>query len=84
MNQKFLEERIQATKEMIIAYEDAILNLQQDGTQSYTLNTSQTTQTVTKFDTNRLQATLDGLYNRLTILENRLTGGGTINMGAAW
>lgn len=84
MNREFLKERIESTKNMIIAYEDAILNLQDSSTQSYTLNTSQTTQTVTKFDINRLQTTLDSLYNRLTTLEARLTGGATINMGAAW
>lgn len=84
MDCEFLQQRIEATKLLIIAYEEAILQIQANPMQSYTLNTSQTTQTVTRFDLNRLQATLDALMNRLVTLQARLSGGGVINMGAAW
>lgn len=84
MDCEFLQQRIEATKLLIIAYENAILQIEANPTQSYTLNTGQTTQTVSRFDLNRLQATLDALMNRLVTLEARLNGGGVINMGAAW
>lgn len=84
MDCEFLRQRIEATKAQITQYEDAISHLSAGSMQSYNLNTSQTTQTVTRFDLNRLQATLDSLYNRLATLEARLTGSGTINAGPAW
>lgn len=84
MDCEFLRQRIEATKAQIILYEDAIMQLSTGAVQSYSLNTSQTTQSVTRFDLNRLQVTLDSLYNRLATLEARLTGSGTINAGPAW
>lgn len=84
MDGAFLEERIEKTKAIIVAYEDAILQLESGAVQSYSLNTGQTTQNVTRFDVARLQASLDGLYNRLATLQTRLTGSGTIVAGPAW
>jgi hypothetical protein len=84
MDCEFLRARIEATKAMIILYEDAVLQLSTGAVQSYSLNTGQTTQSVTKFDVARLQADIDGLYNRLVTLEARLTGNGTIIAGPAW
>ncbi len=84
MDCEFLRARIEATKAMIILYEDAIMQLETGAVQSYSLNTGQTTQSVTKFDVARLQASLDGLYNRLVTLEARLTGNGTTIAGPAW
>lgn len=84
MDCEFLRARIEATKAMIIVYEDAIMSLQTGAVQSYSLDTGQTTQSVTKFDVARLQANLDGLYNRLVTLEARLKGNGSTIAGPAW
>lgn len=83
MDNNFLQERIDSTKLQIIAYEDAMLELA-NGAQSYTLDTGQTKQTVTKFNLTSLKNTIDSLYNRLATLEARLTGNGTIIARPCW
>lgn len=80
----FLRERIASTKAQITIYEDATMALESGSMQSYSLNTGQTTQYVTKFDLARLQKHIDALYNRLAVLEARLTGNGTKIAGPAW
>lgn len=83
MDRVFLQARIDATKAQIVAYEDAITTLA-SGVQSYTLDTRQNRQTVTRADISALQKSLDSLYNRCATLEARLNGSGTVNGGAAW
>lgn len=78
MDRAFLVERIAATKAEIVAYEDATLAFATNGAlQSYTLDTSQTRQTVTRADLSSLNRVLNSLYNRLATLEARLYGGTT-------
>lgn len=84
MNQAFLEERIEFTKQLIVATEAAILALTEGGVQSYTLDTSQSRQTVSKFDLPKLNADLDVLYNRLAGLCNRLNGDQVIHVRPAF
>lgn len=84
MDANFLQERIEATKALIIAYEDAILNLTTNGVQSYTLDTGQSRQTVTKNDVNSLNSALNGLYNRLATMETRLNGSGNVIGRPSW
>lgn len=84
LTRQFWLERIEATKAMIIIYEDAVMQLSTGAVQSYSLNTGQTTQSVTKFDVARLQASISGLYNQLATLETRLTGCGVKIAGPAW
>lgn len=84
MSREFLKQRIEVTKNIIVEYETAILTLNTTSAISYTLNTSQTTQTVTKRDVAGLQASLNGLYNQLATLEARLTGSGVVIAGPAW
>ena len=76
-DRQFLLTRLTRVRALIVAYEDAIEALIGDGVQSYTLNTSQSTQTVTKFDLTNLNKALDGLYNRCAALEARLGMGNT-------
>lgn len=65
-------ERIAATKAQIEAYEAAVLELAAaNGVTSYTIDTGQTKQTVTRADIPRLQAVLDSLYSRLATLQQR-------------
>lgn len=83
MDSSFIQARIDATKQQIIAYEDAALALA-SGVQSYTLDTGQTRQTVTKLELSQIQSTIDMLYNRCTTLEARLNGSGTLTGVPAW
>ena len=83
MDRAFLQGRIDATKLQIIAYEDAALALA-GGVQSYTFDTGQNRQTVTKLDLTAINATIDSLYNRCGTLQARLTGSGTVTARPAW
>lgn len=78
MDNTFLQSRITATQAQIVVYEDAVTALGSGNIQTYTLDTGQSRTTVTKLELNGLQKTLDGLYNRLAVLEARLTGNGTL------
>lgn len=69
----WLDARIARTKELIVAYEDAIEAIS-SGAQSYTLNTGQTTQSVTKANVGSLRIQLDSLENRLATLIARRCG----------
>ena len=84
MDREFIQARIDATKAQIIAYEDAALALATGGVQSYTLDTGQSRQTVTKIELSALKKAIDGLYNRCATLEARLKGSGTVNVRPAW
>jgi hypothetical protein len=83
MDAAFIQARIDSTKAQIVAYEDAVTALA-GGVQSYTLDTGQTRQTVTKLDLSALQRALDAMYNRLVTLEARLNGSGTVTTRPAW
>lgn len=75
MDRAFIKERITATKALIVAYEDAVTALgTQGGVVSYTLDTGQSRQTVTRADISSLNRMLDTLYNRLATFEARLHG----------
>ena len=80
----FLSDRSAVIKAQIVAYEDAITAIVSGGAQSYSLDTGQSRQSVTKLDVSRLQSDLDGLYNRLVTLEARLNGSGTVTARPAW
>lgn len=84
MNDTFLRDRITATKAEIIIYEDAVTAIGVGGVQSYTLDTGQSRQTVTKLNLTELRKALDSLYNRLVILEARLNGGNSVTVRPAW
>ena len=78
MDTTFLSERITATRAQIVAYEDAITAIVSAGVTSYTLDTGQSRQTVTRLDLPALQNALDSLYSRLDALEARISGGAVI------
>jgi len=73
----WLEERIAATANLIEQYEAAILALSSGAVLSYTIDTGQTRQTVTKQQLNIVRATLDELEQRLAGYYARRYGGGT-------
>jgi hypothetical protein len=76
-DREWLEARIERTKAMIVAYEAAIEAIA-NGAQSYSLDTGQTRQTVTKANLGSLRKHLDSLENRLSSLQARLCGAGHI------
>ena len=84
MDASFIQARIDATKLQIVAYEDAALALGTNGVQSYTLDTGQSRQTVTKLDLDKIQQTIDSLYNRCATLQTRLNGSGSIIGAPSW
>lgn len=84
MNSTFIQARIDATKLQIVVYEDAALALGTAGIQSYTLDTGQSRQTVTKLDLDMIQKTIDSLYNRCATLEARLNGSGSLIGTPSW
>lgn len=84
MRPEFLQQRIAALELAIVAYEDAILQLSTGAVLTYSLDTGQTKQSVTKVDVIRMQAQLPAMYNMLTILETRLTGSGVVRVVPAW
>jgi hypothetical protein len=82
MSSTFLQDRITAIEAIIPVYEAAITALGA-GIQSYTLDTGQTRETVTKLDLAQLKRTLDSLYNTLATLNARCNGG-TVMARPAW
>lgn len=84
MDNTFLQERITATKAIIIVYEEAVTALVTNGVQRYTLDTGQSRQDVTKIDIPRLNKQIDGLYNRLCTLQARLDGSGVTIVRPGW
>ena len=84
MDAAFIQERITATKALIVKYETAVDAIVTGGVESYTLDTGQSRQTVTKLDIDRLNKALDTLYNRCATLEARLTGSGSTTARPGW
>lgn len=80
----FWRKRLETIGAIIIQYEDAILQLSTGAVQSYSLNTGQTTQSVTKFDVARLQSALPGLYDQYATLDARVNGCGVVKVDPAW
>lgn len=72
---EWLEQRIARTREQIIAIDDAIVALE-GGMFSYSLDTGQSRQTVTRHNLASLKETLLALENRLATLQARLCGAG--------
>lgn len=83
MDRTFIQARIDATKLLIVAYEDASLALA-SGVQSYTLDTGQSRQTVNKLDLSAINRTIESLYNRCATLEARLNGSGVVTARPGW
>jgi CBS domain containing-hemolysin-like protein len=74
----FIQSRITALQAQIVAYETAMTSLSSSAVKSYTLNTGQTTQTVTKRDLSRLQTELDWLIGRLQYWDTLLNNDGVV------
>ncbi len=76
----FLQARITATQSAIVEAETAEAAILAGSMASYSIDTGQTKQTVTKFNVTELRNYIDSLYNRLSTLEARLCGSGATIM----
>lgn len=74
MSNTFLQTQITDTENLITTYQTAVASLVAGEIQSYTLNTGQSTQTVTNANIGVLNSQIDILYNRLATLEVRCSG----------
>lgn len=75
MRRAWIEEKIAKTEALIDAYEDALAAFAADGSiQSYSIDTGQTTQSVSRAQIASVRLLLDGLYSRLSDLCARQEG----------
>jgi hypothetical protein len=80
--QNWIYQRIDATEAMILAVEAAITTVA-GGATSYTLDSGQTRQTVTKSTSGELKNTLSELENRRAVLKAQLNGK-KVNLRPGW
>jgi hypothetical protein len=80
MSTTFWQTRLTAVEAEILAIEAAILALTTGGVVSYTLDTGQTRQLVTKLDLPGLDKMLDSALNRYATIQARCTGSGVVNV----
>ena len=73
----YWEDRIAIVKALILKYDSALDALLVGGVFSYSLDTGQTRQTVTKQNIVSLQNARQSLLNELSTLEARVCGAGT-------
>lgn len=80
----FITSRIAATEATIARYEEAEEALVAGGVQSYSLDTGQSRQTVTRADLTGIRNGIDSLYNRRATLIARRDGCGVVTMRPCW
>ena len=80
----FLQSQVAKIEALINAYMAAELALVSGGIDSYTFDSGQTKQSVTKFDIDKLRTAIDGLYNQYVTLCARLNGSGVLIARPAW
>jgi len=81
---QYLTERIAAVEASIAQYEEAELALVTGGVQTYSLDTGQSRQSVTKLNLTEVRRGLDSLMNRRQTLLARRDGCGSVIAGPAW
>ena len=72
----YIQTQIDSIKTIIEAYQVAILALATGTVDRYTINTGQTTQSVTKRDLSRMRLELNGLMSDLQTWDDMLNGTG--------
>lgn len=80
----YLTKRIAATEKAIEALEDAELALATGGIQSYTIDTGQSRQVVTKANLTEMRRAIDSLLNRRAVLITRRDGCGVLQSRPGW
>lgn len=79
----FWKGRLDKKKEQLIAFDDAITALA-GGAQSYSLDTGQTRQVVTKANLSEMRIMVSKLESEIATLQQRLNGCGTFQMRPGW
>jgi hypothetical protein len=74
----FLTARLTKVQELITLYEQVLVDLAVTPNKSYTVNTGQTVETVTKRDVNRIQELLEVLYSQYDYFCDQLGTGGSV------
>ena len=77
---QFWLDQITNTQARIVALQGAALAIETGGIESYTLDTGQTRQTVTKANIGVLERAIGSLLNSLATLEARCSGSGVVNV----
>ena len=80
----YFQERITKIKLRIEVLEDAMLDLSSGAIESYSFDTGQSVQRVTKSDVEKIQNVIDGLLNQLVIYEARCSGNGVVRVVPGW
>lgn len=80
----FLCAQLTQLEELITEYQNAALDLATNRIQSFSFDTGQTKETVSKTDVKRLQDVIDQLYNRYVVLCNRCTGHNVVIQRPCW
>lgn len=84
MSDQFDKDRIAVIEAQIVAYEDALTAFgDSKGVLSYTIDTGQSRQTVTRSDISSINKTLDSLYNRRATMLARCGQGGVVTVRPA-
>ena len=85
MNAALTKQLLATTEAQLLAWMDAQTALAANtGVQSYTIDTGQTRQTVTRADIDKVNAMIDSLMNRCAVLQQRLTGAGNSIARPCW
>jgi len=84
MADQFEIDQIAVLETIITAYNAAIIALTTGGIESYTMDTGQSRQTVTKQNLNKMRADRQSLMNERSTLKIRCYGGGSITMRPGW
>jgi hypothetical protein len=79
----FWEQRLAAKKAALLAY-DAALTALAGGAQSYSLDTGQTRQTVTKANVTEMRNVIKQLESDIATLQQRLRGCGSAYVRPSW
>lgn len=80
----FLQSQIDAAKESLAAAITAEASIITGQIESYTMDTGQSRTVVNKLNISSLRVHIDSLLNRISILDSRLTGSGTIIARPGW
>jgi len=80
----WLRQRLAKTEALIEQVEDAILQLSTGAVLSYSLDTGQSRQSVTRQSLGQLKNLLSNLENRRAALRSRLGCGGSKQMAPGW
>lgn len=79
----FWQGRLDKKKEQLAAFDDAITAIA-GGAQSYSLDTGQTRQVVTKANLSEMRIMVSKLESEIATLQQRLTGCGSFQARPAW